>query len=64
VGFILSVDLQKGGVIGEFEVIPIIVDDDFVPRPGEGTEGENIRAFITGDIATGRRRRDHLGTLV
>ncbi|CVK34385.1 Capsule biosynthesis protein capA (fragment) [Methanoculleus bourgensis] len=48
VGFILSVDLQKGGVIGEFEVIPIIVDDDFVPRPGEGTEGENIRAFITG----------------
>ncbi len=47
-GFVLSVDLQKGGVIGEFEVIPIIVDDDFVPRPGEGTEGENIRAFITG----------------
>ncbi|WP_292393186.1 CapA family protein [Methanoculleus sp. UBA303] len=45
--FILSVDLQEGGVVGKHEVIPLTVDDDFVPRPAEEVRSEEIRAFIT-----------------
>lgn len=44
--FVLSVDLQEDGVVGEVGVVPLIVDDDFVPRPAEGDRGEEIRAFI------------------
>lgn len=46
-GFILAVDLSKSGGVGEYEVIPLTVDDDFVPRPAEGARGEDIRSFIT-----------------
>ena len=56
-GFILSVDLQKRGAVGGVEMIPIIVDDDFVPRPAEGAESEAIRAFVAGisqPVAEGR----------
>ncbi|MCK9277420.1 MAG: CapA family protein [Methanoculleus sp.] len=46
--FILSVDLQEDGVVGEHEVIPLIVDDDFVPRPAGEPRSEEIWAFIAG----------------
>ncbi len=44
--FILSVDLWGGGVIGEHEITPLIVDDDYVPHLVEGSRGEVIRAFV------------------
>jgi poly-gamma-glutamate synthesis protein (capsule biosynthesis protein) len=45
---ILSVDLQNDGVVGEFGVTPLIVDDNFVPHVAEGVTGENIRDFLAG----------------
>jgi len=44
---ILTVDLQKDGIVGECNVTPLIVDDDFVPGVAEGAAGENIRNFLT-----------------
>ncbi|WP_332450505.1 CapA family protein [Methanoculleus sp.] len=43
---ILTVDLQKDGVVGEYEVTPLIIDDDFRPRLVEGDRGEEIRALV------------------
>lgn len=59
-GFALSVDLRERGVIGEVEVIPIIVDDDFVPRPAEAARNDEIRvsiADISRPVAEGRLTR-------
>lgn len=44
--FVLSVDLKRDGVIGEYEVIPVMIDDDYMPHPVEGATAERIRAFI------------------
>ena len=44
---ILSVDLQKDGVVGEHEITPLIIDDDFRPRLVEGSRGEEILALVT-----------------
>lgn len=43
---ILSVDLKKDGVVGEREVTPLIIDDDFIPHIAEGARGEEILAFV------------------
>lgn len=45
---VLSVDLEKDGVVGEYGVTPLLVDDNFVPHVAEGAEGENIRTFLAG----------------
>lgn len=45
---VLSVDLEKNGVVGECGVTPLIVDDNFVPHVAEGATGENIRTFLAG----------------
>ncbi len=44
--FILSVDLLPGGAIGDYGVIPLTIDDDFVPRPAEEARAEAIRTYI------------------
>jgi len=43
---VLSVDLQSNGIVGEYEVTPLIVDDEFIPHVAVGTAGESIRSFL------------------
>jgi len=56
----LSVDLQKNGVVGGHETVPLIIDDDFIPRPAEGAMAEEIQNFlseISRPVAEGRLTR-------
>ena len=56
----LSVDLQKNGVVGEYKAIPLIIDDDFIPRPAEGSLDMEILDFldeISRTVAEGRLTR-------
>ncbi len=56
----LSVDLQKNGDVGEYKAAPLIIDDDFVPRPAEGALGMEILDFldeISRPVAEGRLTR-------
>lgn len=53
----LSVDLQKNGIVGEHRVTPLIIDDDFIPHPAEGQMAEDILNFlfeISRPVAEGR----------
>ena len=57
---LLSVDLQKNGVVGAHEVVPLIIDDDFIPHPAEGAMAEEILNFlseISRPVAEGRLTR-------
>ncbi len=57
---LLSVDLQKNGVVGDHEVVPLIIEDDFIPHPAEGAMAEEILNFlseISRPVAEGRLTR-------
>mgnify|MGYP005832028735 CR=1 FL=1 len=54
---ILSVELQKDGVVGEHGVTPLLVDDDYVPHVAAGAAGEQIVTFLDGisrEVTEGR----------
>ena len=57
---LLSVDLQKNGIVGAHEVVPLVIDDDCIPRPAEEPMAGEILSFlseISRPVAEGRFTR-------